>query len=57
MERMVDTLKEIDFFENLPQEIIKKIAEISVLITAKKGQTLFTKNTRATGFYILKKVV
>lgn len=55
MERMVDTLKEIDFFENLPQEIIKKIAEISVLITAKKGSNSFYKKYPCNGLLHFKK--
>ncbi len=52
---MLKILKEIAFFKDLPEEIVEKIAEISVPISVKKGQTIFTKNSRATGFYILKK--
>ena len=51
---MYQTLKEIPFFKNLSDEILKKIAEIAVPIFAKKGQLIFTKNSKATGFYILK---
>lgn len=54
---MVDTLevlRRISFFENLPENILKEIAEISITLHAKRGQVIFTKNTKATGFYILK---
>jgi len=51
---MYSTLREIPFFKKLSEEILKKIAEIAVPIYAKKGQVIFTKNSKATGFYILK---
>ncbi|HIC08611.1 MAG TPA: Crp/Fnr family transcriptional regulator [Aquificales bacterium] len=57
---MVDTLevlREIPFFKNLPENILKEIAEISITLHAKRGQTIFTKNSKATGFYILKEGV
>lgn len=52
---MFDSLREINFFRNLPDEILEKIGEIAIPISVKKGQTIFTKNSKATGFYILRK--
>jgi len=52
---MFTVLKEINFFRNLPEEILQKIAEIAIPISVKKGQTIFTKNSKATGFYILRR--
>ncbi len=51
---MLDLLKEIPYFKNLPGELLQKIAQIAVLMEVSKGQTLFTKDSKATGFYILK---
>ncbi len=50
---MLESLRHISFFKNLPEDILKKIEEIAIPITVKKGQTIFTKNSKATGFYIL----
>jgi len=55
MSNILEILKEINFFKNLPEDILKEIAEISIPLFIKKGQTIFTKNTKATGFYILKR--
>ncbi|RTZ67924.1 MAG: Crp/Fnr family transcriptional regulator [Aquificaceae bacterium] len=52
---MLESLRHIPFFKNLPEDILKKIEEIAIPITVKKGQTIFTKNSKATGFYILNK--
>jgi CRP/FNR family transcriptional regulator len=51
---MLETLKRIKFFKDLPENTLKKIAEISLPVYVKKGRTIFTKNSKATGFYILK---
>jgi len=51
---MEQTLKQIKYFKGLPDELIKKLAEISLIMDVKKGTTIFTKNSKATGFYILK---
>jgi CRP/FNR family transcriptional regulator len=51
---MKELLKQIKYFQNLPDDILQKIAEISLLMNVKKGDTIFTKLSKATGFYILK---
>jgi CRP/FNR family transcriptional regulator len=51
---MKELLKQIKYFQNLPDEILDKIAEISLIMEVKKGSTIFTKLSKATGFYILK---
>ncbi|NPB05939.1 MAG: Crp/Fnr family transcriptional regulator [Aquificae bacterium] len=51
---MLNLLREIPYFQNLPEELLKKIAQIAVLMEVSKGQVIFTKDSKATGFYILK---
>ena len=51
---MKDLLKQLPYFKKLPEELIEKIGQIAVLMQFPKGQLVFTKNSNATGFYILK---
>ena len=50
---MEKLLKEIPYFQNLSEDLLQKISQIAVLMEASKGKLLFTKDSKATGFYIL----
>jgi len=51
---LIELLKKISLFKNLDEEILEKISQIAVLMEVPKGRLVFTKNSKATGFYILK---
>lgn len=50
-----ETLKKIPLFSSLPPKHIKSIEKISTIKNYPKNSTIFTPNTVASGFYILKK--
>jgi CRP/FNR family transcriptional regulator, dissimilatory nitrate respiration regulator len=50
---LVDQIAEVPLFKGLPREQLDKIAQIAVDKKHRKGLTLFSEGSRATGFYII----
>ena len=47
----LDAVREIAFFEGLPEELLTKLADIAVVKRYAKGETLFLADVPADGFY------
>ena len=52
MERM-DAIRKLSLFQDLPEEQVKNLAEISRVRTFAKGERIFSAGDRAQGFYAL----
>ena len=48
-------LREVPLFRNLSEGALRAIEKVSIYLNYCKGETLFTKDQKATGFYILVK--
>jgi len=51
--QVIDQIANIQLFEGLPREQLQELADIVVGQKYKKGQTLFSEGSKATGFYVI----